>query len=188
MSRSREDSGDNWSHAGSVQVDLTGVVKPGDRYEIMDAQKSVRDRRLGFLLLILLPFPMNGLVAAQPVGPGSGQGQGTRTSHRTGIRGIHRCHDGLLQRQNKVLSAGPVCEFRRHNVTLAEQQRTACFALPRVPVPSTAVDSVNIEIRNSATNPTMRVFVPAWLLTDGTIRDFADTTRDLPEVRRCAFR
>ena len=47
-----------------------------------------------------------------------------------------------------------------------------------VPIPVDAVDSINIELRNavSASASSIRKFRPAWLLTDGTIRDFADTT------------
>ena len=47
-----------------------------------------------------------------------------------------------------------------------------------IPIPTDAVDSINIELRNSASasGSTTRKFRPAWLLTDGTIRDFADTT------------
>jgi hypothetical protein len=48
-----------------------------------------------------------------------------------------------------------------------------------MPIPIGAVDSINVEIRDSlaAAKATKRVFVPAWLLTDGTIRDFSDTTK-----------
>ncbi len=47
------------------------------------------------------------------------------------------------------------------------------------PIPALAVDSVNIEIRDSlsAVKSTKRAFAPAWLLTNGTIRDFSDTTK-----------
>ena len=47
-----------------------------------------------------------------------------------------------------------------------------------IPVPTEAVDSINIELRNatSASASTIRKFRPAWLLTDGSIRDFFDTT------------
>jgi hypothetical protein len=40
------------------------------------------------------------------------------------------------------------------------------------------VDSINIEIRDSVqgAQSTLRKFAPAWLLADGTIRDFLDTT------------
>jgi hypothetical protein len=47
-------------------------------------------------------------------------------------------------------------------------------------IPALAVDSVNIEIRDSLTAAasTVRKYAPAWLLTNGTIRSFSDTTRD----------
>lgn len=53
-----------------------------------------------------------------------------------------------------------------------------------VPVHPDAVDSVAIEVRNALTGAgsTIRRFVPAWLLTDGTIRDFHDTTRSGVDV------
>jgi hypothetical protein len=46
------------------------------------------------------------------------------------------------------------------------------------PIPVEAVDSISIELRNaaSASASTIRKFRPAWLLTDGSIRDFFDTT------------
>ncbi len=58
------------------------------------------------------------------------------------------------------------------------------------PVPALAVDSVNVEIRDSlsAAASTKRAFAPAWLLTDGTIRDFLDTTKGLCRFRRRAHR
>ena len=47
-----------------------------------------------------------------------------------------------------------------------------------VPIPGTAVDSITVELRNaaSASAASTRKFRGAWLLSDGTIRDFADTT------------
>jgi len=46
-------------------------------------------------------------------------------------------------------------------------------------IPELAVDSINIEIRDSsiAAKATVRKFAPAWLLSDGTIRNFADTSK-----------
>ncbi len=46
-------------------------------------------------------------------------------------------------------------------------------------IPALAVDSINIEIRNalSGGGSTVRKFRAAWLLADGAIRDFADTTK-----------
>jgi hypothetical protein len=51
-------------------------------------------------------------------------------------------------------------------------------------VPSEAVDSVTIEIRDSASvaSATVRKFRPAWLLTDGTIRSFSDATKNYVEA------
>jgi hypothetical protein len=48
-----------------------------------------------------------------------------------------------------------------------------------VPIPSQAVDSITVEIRNalSAAASTVRVLRPAWLLSNGTIRSFSDTTK-----------
>ena len=45
------------------------------------------------------------------------------------------------------------------------------------PIPALAVDSICVELRDSAkvSKPTKVLRVPAWLLTDGTIRDSADT-------------
>lgn len=44
-------------------------------------------------------------------------------------------------------------------------------------IPTYAVDSINIELRNAQTaaGSTIRKFAPAWLLTDGTIRNFTNT-------------
>jgi hypothetical protein len=45
--------------------------------------------------------------------------------------------------------------------------------------PALAVDSINIEVRNNSTaaGSTIRRFAPAWLLTNGTIRNFTDTVK-----------
>lgn len=52
-----------------------------------------------------------------------------------------------------------------------------------IPIPAEAVDSINVELRNaaSASSSTTRKYRPAWLLTDGTIRSFTDTTKDYVE-------
>ncbi|MBI5474256.1 MAG: T9SS type A sorting domain-containing protein [Ignavibacteriae bacterium] len=54
---------------------------------------------------------------------------------------------------------------------------------PSVSVPALAVDSVNIEMRSTSavTGSTVRKFRPAWLINDGTIRDFYDTTKSYVE-------
>jgi hypothetical protein len=50
-------------------------------------------------------------------------------------------------------------------------------------IPSRAVDSINIELRNGTTTAgsSTRKFAPAWLMTDGTIRNFADPTKSYVE-------
>ncbi len=50
-------------------------------------------------------------------------------------------------------------------------------------IPALAVDSVTIELRSSASasGSSVREFAPAWLLADGTIRGFTDTTRNYVE-------
>jgi hypothetical protein len=52
-----------------------------------------------------------------------------------------------------------------------------------IPIPSEAVDSITIELRNaaSASGAATRKYLPAWLLTDGTIRSFADTSKSYVE-------
>jgi hypothetical protein len=44
-------------------------------------------------------------------------------------------------------------------------------------IPVKAVDSINVELRDDSSSAPIRRFKPAWLLTDGTIRDFVDTTK-----------
>jgi hypothetical protein len=46
------------------------------------------------------------------------------------------------------------------------------------------VDSINIEIRNAAlsADATIRRFAVAWLVEDGTIRSFSDTTKTYAEL------
>jgi hypothetical protein len=53
-----------------------------------------------------------------------------------------------------------------------------------IPIPASAVDSINIEIRDaaSADGSTIRAFAPAWLLSDGNIRMFSDTTKAYVEL------
>lgn len=54
---------------------------------------------------------------------------------------------------------------------------------PGMAIPAQAVDSVSIEIRDSAsaTSASVRKFRPAWLMANGTIRSFADTTKSFVE-------
>ncbi|MEO8167800.1 MAG: hypothetical protein ABI623_06105, partial [bacterium] len=47
-----------------------------------------------------------------------------------------------------------------------------------IDIPASAVDSITVEIRNTVSNPALRKLKPAWLLVDGTIRGFTDTTEN----------
>jgi hypothetical protein len=48
-----------------------------------------------------------------------------------------------------------------------------------MPIPGAAIDSITVELRNgpTAAGSTVRRFLPAWLLADGTIRSFSDTSK-----------
>jgi hypothetical protein len=85
----------------------------------------------------------------------------------------------LSSRANiRVLLEGPYNSGTgQMNTTL---KTTGCLAahFGSIPIPAEAVDSISIELRNTASSPTTRKFRPAWLLTDGTIRDFSDTTKN----------
>jgi hypothetical protein len=44
-----------------------------------------------------------------------------------------------------------------------------------MPIPGWAVDSINLEIRDAASSPTIRKFRTAWLMQNGSVRMFNDT-------------
>jgi hypothetical protein len=171
----------NWSHAASVLVDLSGVLNPGDPFEIIDAQNPsmiVASGSYGGPVSL----SMNGLVAAQPIGPLSGPGYATRTHtapefgafivFRTGpSAGVNASVRFYLQ--------GPYNNSTNTMSNGLKQGGVLAAHFGTLPVPALAVDSVNVEIRDSlsAASSTKRAFAPAWLLTDGTIRDFVDTTK-----------
>jgi hypothetical protein len=160
----------NWSHASSVQVDLSGVLKMGDQYEIIDAQNPSMIVASGSYSAPA-SISMNGLVAAQPIG------QGTRTHTAPEFGAFIVATTVFSNVAVKFYLQGPYVSSNDNMSNGLRSSGVLASHFGAVPIPSTAVDSVNIEIRNSATNPTIRVFVPAWLLTDGTIRDFVDTTK-----------
>ena len=80
----------------------------------------------------------------------------------------------------KVYLQGP---YSTGSGTMNKSLRTAgtlATRFPGVAVPGDAVDSINLEIRNATTpgGSTVRAFAAAWLLTNGTIRTFNDTTKN----------
>ena len=79
----------------------------------------------------------------------------------------------------KVYLQGPYVasgDSMAHNL-LTGGQLAAHFGA--IPIPRQAVDSINVELRNDSTSGTasIRKFAPAWLLSNGTIRNFVDTTK-----------
>lgn len=90
--------------------------------------------------------------------------------------------DMLFARVNvKVFLEGPYnANTLSMNTTLNATLRSRW---PNLAVPSNAVDSVNIEVRNTqfGGQSSIRKFRPAWLLSDGTIRKFDDTTKQYVE-------
>lgn len=68
------------------------------------------------------------------------------------------------------------------NTTLRSSGALASH-FPGLFIPSKAVDSITVEIRDSvsAASSTVRKFAPAWLLSDGSIRMFVDTTKAFVE-------
>jgi hypothetical protein len=170
----------NWSHSSSVQVDLSGVLGIGDQYKIIDAQNPSVIVASGSYSGPT-SIAMNGLAAAQPVGPGSGPGQATRThtAPEFGAFIVSTSNPSVTPHARvRVFLQGP---YNTGTNAMKNSLRTGgqlAAHFGSLPIPAGAVDSINIEIRNTATSPTLRAFAPAWLLTDGTIRNFLDTTKD----------
>ena len=77
----------------------------------------------------------------------------------------------------KVLLEGPYNSSAHLMNTTLHSSGFLASHFGSIPIPAQAVDSITIELRNasSASASTTRKFLPAWLLSDGTIRDFADT-------------
>ncbi len=78
----------------------------------------------------------------------------------------------------RVLLEGPYNPATGLMTTMLRSGGILAARYPGVPIPSNAVDSVNIELRDSlsASYSTTRSFRPCWLLADGNIRGFTDTT------------
>lgn len=83
----------------------------------------------------------------------------------------------------KVFLQGPYVASGDTMARTLNSSGTLAAHFGAIPIPALAVDSINIELRNaaSATGSTTRKFTPAWLLTDGTIRGFSDTTKSYIE-------
>ncbi len=76
-----------------------------------------------------------------------------------------------------VLLEGPYNPATGAMTTALKTSGILAMRYPGVPIPYNAVDSVNVELRDSlsASASTTRSFRPAWLLADGNVCSFGDT-------------
>ena len=83
----------------------------------------------------------------------------------------------------KVFLQGPYVAAGDSMARTLNTNGTLAAHFGAIPIPALAVDSINIELRNSTTvaGSTTRKYAPAWLLTNGTIRNFSDTTKSYVE-------
>lgn len=81
--------------------------------------------------------------------------------------------------QVKALLQGPYSASTLSMQTGLRTSGVLADHFPGAQIPDAAVDSITIEARNAPTAAaaTVRVFAPAWLLADGTVRMFTDTSR-----------
>lgn len=115
------------------------------------------------------------LLAQAPAGNGNGNIESSE---------LHRHTIALVKASVKVFLEGP---FNASSLLMNTTLKTNGILSSRfaaVPIPSHAVDSLTIEVRDSASasSATVRKFRPAWLLADGTIRSFTDTIKNFVEV------
>ena len=83
----------------------------------------------------------------------------------------------------KVFLQGPYLTAADSMARTLNSSGTLAAHFGAIPIPALAVDSINIELRNSTTGAgsSTRKYAPAWLLTNGTIRNFSDTTKSYVE-------
>jgi len=81
----------------------------------------------------------------------------------------------------RVILEGPYQSATALMATTLRSSGALAARYPSAPIPADAVDSINVELRDSLSAPTatIRSFRPAWLLADGNIRGFSDTSGSL---------
>ena len=86
---------------------------------------------------------------------------------------------GAIAAKVKFMLQGPFSTISNTMLNTLASGGTLAGHFHSVIIPSRAVDSVAIEIRDSLTAAKShhQAFTPCWLLTDGTICSFADTTQ-----------
>jgi endonuclease I len=81
----------------------------------------------------------------------------------------------------RVMLEGPYQQATGRMATTLRSNGALAARYPGALIPADAVDSITIELRDSlsASTATTRSYRAAWLLEDGYIRDFSDTSRIL---------
>jgi hypothetical protein len=197
----------NWSGNASVNVDLSSVIVTGSPYTIKDALNyfgtAVASGSSYGGGNLSIPMNAQSTSVSEPV---LGGAQNDGSYHRSvpqgfGVDQTYQWSGGNstvhymapfntqpefgvfivasapVNAKVKFYLQGPSVSSTDTMSNALNTSRLLASHYGATPIPGLAVDSVNIEIRNSPTNPTMRAFAPAWLLTDGTIRGFDDTTK-----------
>jgi hypothetical protein len=83
----------------------------------------------------------------------------------------------------KVILEGPFNQGTGRMDTSLKTSGALAAHFTGIPIPSSAVDSISVEVRDSAiaAKAKIRKFTPAWLLADGSVRGFSDTTKHYVE-------
>jgi hypothetical protein len=136
-------------------------------------KRNLKMKRLYLLIACIVLFNMT--VLAQYTG-GNGDGYSSASSSAGWMTS--------LRLSLKVFLQGPYNTGTSQMNTTLQSSGVLAAHFGSTPIPFGAVDSVNIEMRDSASaaQSTLRVYAPAWLMADGTLRGFGDTAKAYVEL------
>jgi len=136
-------------------------------------KRNLKMKRLYLLIACIVLFNMT--VLAQYTG-GNGDGYSSASSSAGWVTS--------LRLSLKVFLQGPYNTGTSLMNTTLQSSGVLAAHFGSTPIPAGAVDSVNIEMRDSASaaQSTLRVYAPAWLMADGTLRGFGDTAKAYVEL------
>jgi len=136
-------------------------------------KRNLKMKRLYLLIACIVVFNMT--VLAQYTG-GNGDGYSSASSSAGWVTS--------LRLSLKVFLQGPYNTGTSLMNTTLQSSGVLAAHFGSTPIPAGAVDSVNIEMRDSASaaQSTLRVYAPAWLMADGTLRGFGDTAKAYVEL------